>query len=102
MENSKEEKGHNHGCCCCGHGGGRHILIRWILGIAVLVFVFWAGFKLGEIKMLIHGPGRGFHDMREHSYWMESQMKNRMFYMQGGNMIQGTAAGMMGSTTIGQ
>ena len=54
--------GHNimgHGCgmghSCCGggmfhHCGGKHLVLRWILGIIILVSVFCLGVKLGELK----------------------------------------------------
>ncbi len=35
------------GCACYG---GRHHVVRWILGLILLGFVFCAGLALGELK----------------------------------------------------
>jgi hypothetical protein len=40
------------GCC----GGGHHIL-RWVLGIIIIVAVFCGGFKLGMMVSYINGGG---------------------------------------------
>ena len=58
MENkdNNNEQGHNcgrHGMCC--HGGGKHALPRWILGVAILFIVFSLGMKIGEFKASIEG-----------------------------------------------
>lgn len=39
--------------------GGRHYLLRWILGVLILVIVFFAGIKLGEFKQDMRG-GYGY------------------------------------------
>lgn len=50
MENEKHE--HNHSNCnnlCCGSLHKYHIL-RWLLGIFILIITFTIGYKLGEFK----------------------------------------------------
>ena len=58
------------GCCCCGHGGGwgRFSILRVVLGVVLLIFVFWFGVKVGEVKILFNDMSmqRGmmmYHDM---------------------------------------
>jgi len=48
---------------------GFHIL-RWLLGIFVILFVFWFGMKVGELKGQIES-GRGWSGMRHHSMMIE-------------------------------
>ncbi len=65
-ENKKEHTGvceHmcENGWCkkmCCH--GGKHILLRWILGILILIAVFSLGVKVGEFKSAVYGYGGGF------------------------------------------
>ena len=38
-----------HDCYTCGYHQ-RHLLLRWLLGLLIIVLVFWIGFKLGEFK----------------------------------------------------
>lgn len=45
------------------HCGGRHHLLRWILGIVILVLVFVGGIKLGEFKEAVRGGGYGYRMM---------------------------------------
>ncbi|MGC9610925.1 MAG: hypothetical protein ABSE68_01775 [Minisyncoccia bacterium] len=44
-------KGMWHRGCC----GGKHHILRWILGLAILAVVFCGGFKLGVIVGSING-----------------------------------------------
>jgi hypothetical protein len=81
MEETKKTNGNSkknmvcdcHGCgesrCCGGEGylrsrcgsygsyHGGHGILRIILGIIILVFVFWAGVRLGELKAYFGGYG---------------------------------------------
>lgn len=43
---------------CCGGAG--HVLLRWFLGLVVLVLIFGLGIKLGELKANL-----------ENDYWQE-------------------------------
>lgn len=66
MEENKGKSCEN--CCgnCCSMGhmhgmGGKYHLLRWMLGIAIIIIVFWLGFKLGEFKGYFddYGYGKG-------------------------------------------
>ena len=52
---------HSHYCGYCGmwgmHGGHRHGLLRLLLGLFILLMVFWLGMKLGEFKGEFSGMG---------------------------------------------
>lgn len=50
---------HMYGMRC----GGRHFLLRWILGIIIIAFVFGAGIKLGEFKERAWGGEYGYRMM---------------------------------------
>lgn len=72
-----------------GHGMGRHFVLRWILGILILAFVFGAGIKLGELEERIAGVGYGmmnggynYNMMQRGGYAPEA------YYYRGG-MMQG-------------
>ena|SRR3989344_5328831 len=60
---AKEESGKK--CeLCNGCGGGHclghwhwHTLLRWVLGLVIIVMVFKLGIKVGELKSLIMGSG---------------------------------------------
>ncbi len=41
--------GHDHMCSCHGYGH-KHFVLRWLLGIVMLVIVFYLGVKVGEFK----------------------------------------------------
>ncbi len=48
-EKCSQEGGHNNahqGCCGWGHKS----LLHWVIGLLVLVVVFWAGYKLGVLR----------------------------------------------------
>ncbi len=45
--------GHMHGHMWCHHCHHGFRFVRLIIGFLILVFVFWAGFKLGELKSLM-------------------------------------------------
>ena len=58
---------HGHHCEKCGmcshcggfcpHCGGRHMILRWIVGIIILVLVFWMGVKVGELRQVMYSGG---------------------------------------------
>ncbi len=56
------------GCCCFGHGGWYRV-IRWILGIAVIIIVFCFGMMIGELKGALVGRGSGDYRMMHTSYY---------------------------------
>jgi hypothetical protein len=52
-----------YGHCCGGH---RHVLLRWLLGLLILVIVFWLGVKIGEFKGAFGGYGSYYYGMPRH------------------------------------
>ena len=62
------------GCC----HGGKHISLRWILGIIILSLVFWLGFKLGEFKIYIRRGGDNYGYYGRHM--MNPYMMNPGYY----------------------
>ncbi len=59
------------GCCgSCGCQGSswqcHHSshLARWILGLVIIILVFWCGMKIGELKAELRGVGFGWDDGR--------------------------------------
>lgn len=78
------------------HCAGRHHLLRWILGIVILVLVFIAGVKLGEFKQYLRSEGYGHRMMREygHAGMPEYGMMMRQRENIGGNAFY-YRAGMM-------
>lgn len=62
---------HAHGPMCMWHHGGKHVLIRWILGIAIVGIVFSVGVKIGEFKESVernYYGGFGGHDIMRGDY----------------------------------
>lgn len=59
--------GNDNGRCGeCGHScgfRGGHI-IRWVLGVLIIVWVFSIGMKFGEIKAYLQASGYGYHQYR--------------------------------------
>lgn len=74
---------------------GRHHLLRWILGIAILAIVFSAGIKLGEFKERmaeVYGNGGGYstgYNMMQRGYANTPEV----YYYRGG-MMQGLQGGI--------
>ena len=82
MENNQTTSGHPVGCKClmcmgicrmCGFGH-RYILLRWLLGLLILIVVFWLGMKIGEFK----GAFEGGYGMQRGMYFQQP-MRN-MYY----------------------
>lgn len=75
----------HHGCCCGHHG--RYIWLRWLLGILILVIVFWVGVKVGEFKGGAYGWGYqsyGSHRMMNYNpMMMHGQGMPNMMYRTG-------------------
>lgn len=62
FKNSEDCKCSGHSCAHCnGHiwHGGKHVVLRWILGIAILAIVFGVGVKVGEFKTFLEGSFDG-------------------------------------------
>ena len=73
------------GGCCCGHGGWYRV-IRWVLGIAIIMIVFCFGMMIGQLKGEL---GSGRRMMRMPSYGG---------YGRAYPMMQNGSASMMGGT----
>ena len=77
-------------CTCCTHWGGRHghrfILLRILLGLALVAIVFGIGVKVGELKERF-GLGRGgFNHHRMMPFggnYGNYPIGNMMYYNQG-------------------
>ena len=55
--------GTNNGRCGrCGNmcGFGRYHILRWVLGIVIISWIFCIGVKFGEFKASIEGSGYGY------------------------------------------
>ncbi len=46
--------------CQCVMCGGRYRVVRWILGLVVILGAFWVGVKVGELKALRRSGYYGF------------------------------------------
>jgi hypothetical protein len=73
MENKDmQDKG---GCTCgmCGgHHFGHHHWGHWVLKIVVVVFIFWCGVQLGELKQELrsnYGPMMNWHGSNQGYYY---------------------------------
>jgi hypothetical protein len=70
MQSNRRGRGHGLTCDCgvCGGGGRWHgfYLLRVLLTIIILMLVFMAGVRFGELKALMMG-GRGYM-MYNHGY----------------------------------
>lgn len=77
--------------------GGRYGILRWIVGIAILVFVFAAGFKLAEFREEIMGMRYGAGMLRgcnmEPGYGILRQ-RNDIGYDRYGIMMRAADAGV--------
>lgn len=72
-----------HSSCC----GGRHRLLRLILGLVILGVVFSAGVKLGELKAVISEGLYGSYMFPGHIMWRGSN--GQYAYPQGWGMMGG-------------
>lgn len=60
-----DEHKHNQcGGCDGGFCGGGHGALRWVIGIVVLMLVFWMGMRIGEIKSEMYSGGYGNYPTR--------------------------------------
>lgn len=69
MEEQKNNQQHPQACNCPWHSGygHRHFLLRWVLGILILIVVFWLGVKFGEIRGYF---GYGYYGYPSHRNMM--------------------------------
>jgi len=64
--------------------------MRWILGLIIIVFVFWCGTKIGELKSEIGGDGFGRNGFYDRAQMLERQ--NRMMIYDFGVPVESTQA----------
>lgn len=67
---------------CCAHGqwtSGKYLLLRWLLGLLVMVVIFAIGFKLGEFKGNFI-DGNGMYGSRIQHGMMRTNGGDVMFY----------------------
>jgi hypothetical protein len=74
---------HNEKCEVCGSGYGRcgmcgnvcgvggYGLVRWVLGILIIVWIFSIGMKIGELKGELRSSGYGYG----HKQYMRGMMQ---------------------------
>ena len=102
MEETKDQ--HCEDCCghCHTHGmGGKYHLLRWVLGVAIILIVFWLGFKLGEFKGYFgsydgsyfgRGYGRGmmmnYFEPGDNTYYLRTRQQQDQTPWSGGMMWQ--------------
>jgi hypothetical protein len=74
QENEQQQNWGGHKCQChggwngCGgHHMGFHIL-RWVLGIIIILMVFGFGVQIGEFKAAFESGGYGSHGMMRYNY----------------------------------
>jgi hypothetical protein len=85
-------------CCGCGghyHGFHKYFVLRWVLGIVILIIVFWLGMKIGEFKGYFENNfgGVGYH---------QGMMFNSQFYpknMMWAVPVTGSSAGIADDST---
>jgi hypothetical protein len=89
-----ENMKHNERCEVCGSGYGRcgmcgnvcgvggYGIIRWILGILIIAWVFSIGMKMGELKGYLESSGYGYG----HKQYMKGAIRNPgTFYVTNGS-----------------
>jgi len=67
QQNWGSHKCHNGMCGCVGHHMGFHIL-RWVLGIIVILMVFGFGVQIGEFKAAFESGNYGHRQMMRYGY----------------------------------
>ena len=87
QENEQQQNWGGHKCHChggmCGNWngcGGHHIgfhILRWVLGIVIILMVFGFGVQIGEFKAAFEGGGYGYHGGMMRGY---QQPVNMMYY----------------------
>ena len=98
--NNNNNYNHNQACEVCGFGrdsrcgrcghycgfGGRHIL-RWILGILIISWIFAIGMRFGELKEALEANDPYYGHMRYKSmpmmYGSDSEYSGNVLYTKG-------------------
>ena len=84
----------------CGKAGWKSCVIRWVLGIVILIIVFSLGFSLGKFSGYLKA-GYGYYGMGSYgSPMMGGYYRNNMMYPTNG--YYGMGPWMMGGYYQGQ
>src|ERR1035437_2102934 len=76
QENEQQQQnwgGHKcqNGMCGCAWSGGHHMgfhILRWVLGIIIILMVFGFGVQIGEFKATLESGNYGYHQMMRYGY----------------------------------
>ena len=76
MQENEQQNQQWHGGKCQCHGnwngcGGHHMgfhILRWVLGIIIILMVFGFGVQIGEFKSALESGGYGHHGMMRYGY----------------------------------
>ncbi len=79
-------------CGSCGNmcGFGRNHILRWILGIIIITWIFSIGMKFGELKAQLDGSGYGYGYKQMRAMPMmggASWDQNTVFFSEAGTAI---------------
>jgi hypothetical protein len=82
MQENEQQNGQWHGGKCNCHGwngcGGHHMgfhILRWVLGIIIILMTFSFGVQIGEFKSALENSGYGHHEM----YYRSIPVGNMMY-----------------------
>jgi hypothetical protein len=83
-ENLKNQEFKRNNCPECNNADScrhycwkHHVLSRFILGVLILLFVFWGGVKLGELKTFVYYQvERNYFPQQYHLRWWKDDDKN--------------------------
>lgn len=87
-------------CGRCGNmcGFGKHHIIRWILGVLIITWVFCIGMEMGEVKAYLEqaGYGHGYRNARVMP--MMGGYQDEVYFSQGVAVPTTAATGVKGGT----
>jgi hypothetical protein len=69
-------------CAGCSFAGAAHHVLRYIIGFIIILFVFWFGVKVGELKTMVERQYGTPTMMHTSSY--DGQYNSGMMYNNGG------------------
>lgn len=80
----------HYGPCGWGHGGrwGHRHLVGVLIGIIILIVVFWCGFRLGELMSYVRGGSYGRYGMMRSGEYPQQMMD---WYWQNGGGSNATS-----------
>ena|SRR3989344_510700 len=86
-----EESKRNNDCFLCGDGKGHgNFVLRWVLGIVILVAIFSLGMLVGELKSTLgYGGGYGGYGMMGRGYGINMMQRGYGYDVPYYNMMGG-------------